>query len=293
MPPRQVALALVWIAPALLSSNYIIARAAAGVVPPHVLALGRWTFALLLLLPFVMRDLPSMRTAAKTEWPTFLLLGALGMWICGAFVYIGAETTTATNIGLIYAATPVGVAAAGRWFLGENMSSCRQAALWMALGGVLIVISRGDPNTILQVQFTVGDLWIVTAGISWIAYSVLQQLWPSTLHARQRLACIMAGGLVFLLPGAAWDFLQVGWPTETAKALLLIGLAGLVPGFLSYQAYAVMVRDLGATHAGVIMYLSPVYAAGWAWWLLGETPRWFHLAGAALILPSVYLVGRR
>ena len=36
------------------------------------------------------------------EWKRYLDLGALGMWICGAWLYIGGRTTAAINISLIY-----------------------------------------------------------------------------------------------------------------------------------------------------------------------------------------------
>jgi drug/metabolite transporter (DMT)-like permease len=74
---------------------------------------------------------------------------------------------------------------------------------------------------------------------------------------------------------------------------LLIVLAGLLPGFISYQAYAYMLRELGAARASLVMYLAPVYAAFTAWALLGEAPRWYHAVGAALILPAIYLATRK
>ncbi len=40
-----------WLVPLAWSSNYLIARAAAGVISPHVLALGRWSLAFALMLP--------------------------------------------------------------------------------------------------------------------------------------------------------------------------------------------------------------------------------------------------
>jgi drug/metabolite transporter (DMT)-like permease len=76
------------------------------------------------------------------------------------------------------------------------------------------------------------------------------------------------------------------------RGLALAALAGVVPGFLAYQAYGFMVRELGATRAGLVMYLSPVYAALIAWLALGELPQWFHAVGAALILPSIYFASR-
>jgi drug/metabolite transporter (DMT)-like permease len=215
------------------------------------------------------------------------------MWVCGAFVYLGAQSTSATNIGLIYAATPVGIAVAGRWWLREAMSRTQRLAMALALLGVLFVIAKGDLATLLQVRFAHGDLWIVAAALAWVAYSVLQQRWPSALGTRQRLACITFGGLLVLLPFTALERAFVPMPPWSGLALLLIVLAAVLPGFLSYQAYGLMLQELGATRAGVVMYLSPVYAAITAWWFLHETPHWFHAVGAALILPSIHLATRR
>ena len=148
---------LLWLTPALWSSNYIIARAASGVLHPHALALGRWTLALLLMLPWVWPERQAIVAEWRQRWPQLLLLGALGMWICGAFVYLGAQGTSATNIGLIYAATPVGIAVAGRWLLHEPGSAAQRVALGLALLGVLFVIAAGEPARLLQARFGAGD----------------------------------------------------------------------------------------------------------------------------------------
>ncbi len=286
---HQWALAMLWVIPALWSSNYIIARAAEGVIAPHVLASGRWAFALLLMVPFVWRDRASIASAWRIEWRQCLVLGALGMWICGAFVYIGAQTTTATNIGLIYAVGPVGIALASRWLLNERITSLQVGAMGMALLGVLVVIAKGNLAGLMQAKFVAGDVWLLVACASWIAYSILLQRWSSALGPRQRLACITAGGLLVLLPFTLLEAaLQPALPWSWKGGALIV-LAGVLPGFLSYQGYALILRELGATRSSLMLYLAPVYGAVNAWWLLGEVPQWFHLLGAALILPSIRL----
>lgn len=94
------ALWLLWITPALWSVNYIVARTAPGVVEPHMLALGRWALAGV-ILGFIARSelWRERRSSLRVAWQ-YLVLGALGMLICGAWVYQGAQTTT-MNIVLI------------------------------------------------------------------------------------------------------------------------------------------------------------------------------------------------
>jgi drug/metabolite transporter (DMT)-like permease len=284
---------LLWVVPALWSSNYIIARLAHGVVAPHLLAFGRWSLALALMLPFVGAALWRQRELVRAEWRHLLVLGALGMWICGAWVYLGGQSTSATNIALIYAATPVAIAVAGVKLLHERMSAAQRVGVVFALLGVLFVIAKGDPGNLLAVRFTVGDVWIVAAAVSWTAYSVLLKRWPSRLGPGERLAAIIAGGLLWLLPFTLWEGLAVPSPAVELPALGLIVLAALLPGVLSYTAYSFLQRELGASRTALLLYLAPVYSAMLAWAVLGEVPGWYHAAGAALILPSIWLATRR
>jgi drug/metabolite transporter (DMT)-like permease len=121
---------------------------------------------------------------------------------------------------------------------------------------------------------------------------VLLQRWPSKLGPTPRLAAITLGGLLVLLPFTALESMLSPGPAFSAKAFWLIVLAGLLPGFCSYQAYGYMLRELGAARSALVMYLSPVYAAFTAWLVLGEVPKAYHAVGAALILPAIYLATR-
>jgi drug/metabolite transporter (DMT)-like permease len=300
--PRHARLArvLLWVVPLMWSSNYIIARAADGVIAPHALAFGRWLLAGALLAPFVWRGLQRRDDAGgliwRREWKQLLVLGALGMWICGAWVYLGAQTTTSTNIALIYAATPVTIVVFGAWMLHERMHRAQVAGAVLALAGVLFVIAKGDPGNLLAVRFTAGDGWIVVCAVAWTAYSVLLKHWRSALGPGERLVAIIAGGLVVLAPftlaEALWTSQSPAQPLGWA-ALGLVVLAGVLPGVLSYGAYSFLQRELGASRTALMLYLAPVYGAALAWLLLGERPGWYHAAGAALILPSIWLATRK
>jgi drug/metabolite transporter (DMT)-like permease len=284
---------LLWVTPALWSSNYLIARAADGVIAPHLLALLRWSVALALMLPFTWCALARHPRRWVAEWPHLLTLGGLGMWICGAFVYIGAQTTTALNIALIYAVSPVGIAICGVILLHERMSGAQRFGAALALAGVLYVITKGDIENLLAVRLTVGDAWIVAAAAAWIGYSILLQRWPSVLAPAARTAAVVAGGLLVLLPCTLIERWVAPQPPLTWRAMLLVALAALLPGALSYTSYAYIQRELGASRTGLMLYLSPLYAALLAWALLGEPPRAYHAIGAALILPSIWLATRR
>ena len=229
----------------------------------------------------------------RSEWRRLLFLGALGMWICGAFVYIGGETTEALNIGLLYAIAPVLIAVASALMFDDRLRGLQMLGLCMSLLGMLIIVLKGHWGNLFEVNFTRGDLWILTAVISWTLYSILLRKWQSALSTFTRLAAITAGGLLVLLPFTIAEISTTGPPAELNKALILVVVAAVLPGFGAYQAYSFLQQELGAARAGLVLYVSPVYTALIAWWLLFEPPQSYHAVGAALILPGMYLAIKR
>jgi drug/metabolite transporter (DMT)-like permease len=293
VPASGTARLLLWLVPLLWSSNYIIARVGDGLIAPHALALGRWAVAAVILLPWMGRGLLRQRDVLRREWPHLLVLGFLGMYICGAWVYVAGRTTSSTNIALIYAATPVSIAAASSLLLHEKLSRAQWAGVVLALAGLLFVIAKGDPARLLAVQFVAGDAWIVAAAISWTLYSVLLKRWPSALGPGERLVAIIGGGLLVLVPTTVAEALLTPVPPFGWGAAGLVLLAAVVPGVLSYGAYSYLQRELGASRTAMMLYLAPVYGALLAWLLLGEVPGWYHLVGAGMILPSIWLASRK
>ena len=286
----RVAQALVWLVPALWTVNYIAARKAPGVIGPYLLALGRWAIAALVLLLLAGPELWRARAALARVWWQYLVLGALGMLVCGAWVYQGARSTGAMNIALIYSASPVLIGMGAAWWLGERWGPRQAAGVLLALAGVLHVVVKGQWAALTDVTFVAGDLWIVAATVSWAAYALLQKVWPSNLGATARLAMICLGGVVMLLPFALWEITQPGLTQFGRQALGLVVLTALVPGLGAYWIYGWAQKMLGASRVAVSLYLGPLYGGLAAWAVLGEMPGWHHLVGAALILPGVFLV---
>lgn len=289
---KRLALVLIWITPALWAINYIIARRAPGVVEPHLLALGRWALAGAILVVIVRDELWRARHAVLAVGHQYVVLGALGMLICGAWVYLGARTTQAINIALIYAAAPVLISLGSVLWLKERISRLQLLGVGLALAGVLHVVVKGQWASLTHVQWVPGDAWIVAATIAWALYALLQKIWPSPLGATARLAAICMGGVLVLLPFAIWE---IGLPTTPAWSWRATGYTvavALAPGLGAYWIYGWAQKILGASRVAVTMYLGPLYAAVSAYWLLGEPLGWHHLLGAALIFPGVFLVTR-
>ena len=90
-----------------MASNLVVARGGVEYVPPISLAFWRWTFVLLILLPFTYITLKKNYKILKKEYKKLFFLGATGCGICGAFPFLAGQTTTVTNMGIIYPSSPI------------------------------------------------------------------------------------------------------------------------------------------------------------------------------------------
>lgn len=288
----RIALALIFVVPGFWTVNYLIARLYVGHIEAHMLALLRWTVAFSILLPFcwaeIRRGLP-LRSNEKRE---FLLLGGLGMWICGAFVYIGGQTTSSVNIALLYAISPVLISLISARLLKEPFGWVQSVGVAMALIGMLWVVLKGDLTALGQQEFTPGDLWILVCVVSWTIYSLRLKAIESRFSNLARLTLITAGGMVVLIPFTLLEAALLENWNLTATGLWYVLLVGIFPGVGAYFCYIYMQQQIGAARTSVVLYLGPLYAALAGWALLGEQPQDFHAVGGVAILLGVYLVNR-
>jgi drug/metabolite transporter (DMT)-like permease len=292
MKLERLALLCIWVTPLLWAVNYIIARKAPGVVGPYALALGRWALAGGMLTALAHRELWRERHAIARVWYQYVVLGFLGMLVCGAWVYVGGQTTQAMNIALIYSASPVLIAVGAVLWLGERMHWRQVLGVLVAMAGVVHVVVKGQWGALAQVQWVAGDVWIVCAMVSWALYALLQKLWPSNLSATARLAATCMGAMLTLVPGALWEAQLPSTPQWSQQAVVLMLAAAVFPGLMAYWLYSWAQKIVGASRVAVSLYLGPLYAAVAAYGVLHEPMGWHHLLGALLILPGVFLVTR-
>ena len=287
--------ALIFAIPGFWSVNYLVGRTAHAWIAPHALAFSRWALAAALLAVFAWPELKAKRHLIWADRWHFLLLGMLGMWVCGAWLYVAARTSPANNIALIYALSPVFIVFGSSIFLREYLQKRQWLGIALALIGLVHVVIQGRWDSVMQTQFVVGDLWVLACALAWAVYSVLLKKWSSPFSPLARLVLIAAAGALWMLPLAVLEAFS-GWPhTQTEwgwDAAVLIAAAAIFPGVGAYGAYSLLQKRIGASRTAMVLYLGPLYAAALAWFVLGEPLRAYHAVGALIILPGIFLASQ-
>lgn len=277
--------------------NWPLARWIQTDVPPLTLGLLRWGSAAILLLPFALPQFLRAWPAVRREWRRLTILGLVGVTGFSAMSYTGLAYTTAINGSLLNAAAPAFLVlftalGFGR-SLGELAGWAQVAGVALSIAGVLAIISRGAPEALAALALNVGDLWVMGAVLVWTIYTVLLKRWPT---AAPPLAFLLATILFSLPLPIALSAGELVWGTRlpavnTATILTTIYL-GLFPSIAAYAFWGYGVGRIGPTRAMLFQYLIPLFAAGLAILLLGESPRLYHVAGAALIIGGLVLATR-
>lgn len=275
------------------SGNFIVARSLNQSIEPATLSLLRWGTAFLGLLPFVWRMAWAERESIRRSMPAIIPMAILGVTVFNALLYTAARTSPALNLSLIATSTPVFIILLARIFLREKLSARKVLGLLAALGGVLLLITNGDPSRLAGLEFSAGDLWMSLAAVLFAAYSIMVRRFTGGLNPHVFLLVLIGTGIIFLLPWAGWELARSGAPSITpgmAGAILYVGLGA---SLASYSMWNSAVALIGPSLAGLIYYSLPLFSGVTAFLFLGEPMGLVHLASAGCILGGIVLATRR
>ncbi len=280
-------------ATAIWSGNFIVARILNQSIEPATLSLLRWCVAFIALFPFAVRTAWAERRAIRLNLLPIISISILGVSLFNALLYTAAHSSQALNLSLIATSTPIFIILLARVFLGEKLSAKKILGLAAALGGVLLLITEGEPGRILELRFSVGDLWMTLAAILFAAYSILVRRFSGKLSPSAFLLTIIGTGIIFLLPWAGWELDRFGAPTITPGMVGAILYVGLGASLAAYAMWNSAVAAIGPSLAGIIYFSLPLFSGVTAFFLLGEPMGLIHLVSAGCILSGIMLATRK
>lgn len=289
---------LLTLPPIFWSGNAVVGRLVAPLVSPMTLNLLRWAIAFALLLPLAA---PVLRrgSALWPSWRRFAVLSLLSIGGYNALLYLSLNTSTPINVTLVGSSTPVWMLLIGRLFFGVRVSGRQWLGALLSICGVMLVLSRGQLDMLLQVRLVPGDIYMLLAAAAWAYYSwmlahptteptEIKRDWSAFLLAQ------IAFGLFWssLSAGAEWSLglgrLEMSW--ALALALLFIATA---PGVLAYRAYGAGVARAGPAVAGFFVNLTPLFTAVLSAAFLGELPHPYHALAFVLIIGGIAVSSSR
>ncbi|WP_217474239.1 DMT family transporter [Stutzerimonas stutzeri] len=272
---------------ALWAGNVIVSKMAAGSISPLAITFYRLALAVAVMSLFVAGPTWRNRAIIRRSWPKLMLLGFLSMAFYQCLSYWAADTSTATNMAIITALTPLLTMLVSSLVLREHPSLGMILGGTIALWGTAYLISEGAPAELLKGNYRVGDMLMLGAALCYASYSVLLRRWRIALPAWQSTYLQASSALVFMLPMLL--LVPAGQASLDASTIPLILYAGILASVVLPFFWIKGVEHLGPNRCSVFMNVLPIMTAGLAIVLLNEQLGWHHLIGGSVALLGVFI----
>lgn len=286
--PRLSPLLVLFLGVLATSTSAILIRLAQVDAPSPVIAAGRLTLATLLLAPWaVYGRREELSRLPPRGWRAGILSGfMLGLHFAGyisslAFTSIAAATVLATS-------TPIWVALAAPFVLGERLTSPLKMGIFLAIGGSLIIgldSGAGGSNPLL------GNLLALSSALTGAVYFLIgRRLRPhlsllsytSIVYGCAALTLIL---LTILAGHPLWGYGLRTW--------FLILLMALFPQLLGHSSYNYALAFLPAAYVSIAVISEPIGASLLGLLIFAERPGALTIGGGAMILIGIFVAGRR
>jgi len=275
------------------SYNFIIARELNDTVAPVSLAFGRWLVAVLVLFPFAIKSLLSEWILVKENLAYLSITAFTGVTLFNTLLYLGGQTTGALNLALISITSPIFIVIFARIFYGELLTFYKVAGVFLVATGVIALITRGQLSSLLNLTFSIGDMWMLMGAIIFAIYSILILKKPPQLGILAFQLSTFILGLIFLLPFLAWEYAVVGPSAYEANAIYSIFYLGVFASLFSFVLWNQSIVLIGVSKTGMVYYTLPIFSGVMAWYFLGEDIGLLHLGSGVLIVSGIFMANHQ
>ncbi|WP_269434678.1 DMT family transporter [Desulfosarcina alkanivorans] len=271
------------------SGNFVLSRGMHTEIAPISLSFWRWAVALLILLPFALKPLKQDRQIIQKNLKFIIFQGIISITGFNTLIYIALQSTTAINASLVNSAIPVMIAVISQAVYRERLTGFQSMGILLSLFGVLYLMSKGNLDILLAMEFNRGDIVVLFATLLWATYSVNLKKAPRELHQISYLASINIVGVLALVPFFLHDIALGKTFPITLPNVMTIGYVALFASVLAFLFWNGAIKKLGANKAGPFIHLMPVFSTILAVLFLDEKLMHYHLTGIIFVFAGIFI----
>lgn len=271
--------------------NTIAARLAVNELSPMFLVSARWLIVASIVLTFYNRQIIKTLYDLRRRWFWLIMMG-FGLSGFNIMFYLAAYSTSAINLGLIQSTIPAVIMAMGLIVLRTPVTLLQLTGLIVAMGGAMVVISKGSLAVIISLTFNHGDLIMLVGCCCYAGYTLgLTRRPPVDSIIMMGVLAIFA--LLASLPFTIAEAVMGGFFFTGGESWLVLLYVAIVPSFLSQVWFMIGVDKIGSSKAGMFTNLVPVFSALLGVSILRETLGFYHLLSLGLVFTGLYIAQRR
>ena len=276
------------------AGNFIVGKfATLFEIPPLTLNVYRWLSVWLILMPFTYKEIYYNLHIIKKNWLIISFMGLITISTFNSVVYFALNHTQVINAVLVLAAIPAATIFFSLLMNVEKTNISQLFGLLLSIIGIGSIISHGDIQKIISLNFNKGDVWMLVCVISWALYSTLLKKNKFEFSHFTLIELMVTAGLVFLIPQLFYEQ-SIGLEVNFNKAFFLILFYVVVfPAIAAYYCWQKGVEIIGPNRSSMFIQLMPLFSAVMAIIIFKEKFELYHFVGTAFIVSGIYLSNKK
>jgi drug/metabolite transporter (DMT)-like permease len=276
------------------AGNFIVGKfATLFEIPPLSLNVFRWLSVWLILLPFTYKEIYKNLPIIKKKWFVISFMGLITISTFNSVVYFALNHTQVINAVLVLAAIPAATIVFSSFMNIEKTNFFQLFGLFLSIIGIGSIISNGDIQKIISLNFNKGDSWMLVCVITWALYSTLLKKNKFEFSQFTLIQLMVTAGLFFLIPQLLYEK-SIGLEVNFNKAFFIILFYVVVfPAIAAYYCWQKGVEIIGPNRASMFIQLMPLFSAVMAILIFKEKFELYHFVGAAFIVSGIYLSNKK
>ncbi len=272
-----VAIALLW------GSSFLFMEIGLRSFAPGVITLARIALGVGTLALFARARAP----VEREDWGRIAFLGLIWMAIPLTLFPIAQQWINSSVTGMINGAMPIFAAAWATYLLRRLPGWHQMVGIAMGFAGIVLVFV---PELQTSADTALGA-FIALFAVSF--YGLAANLSVPLQQKYGALPVVFRAELVALLavlPLGLWQLSDSTWSTESALAMIPLGVLGTGVAFV---LMAMLTGRVGGPRASIAIYFLPLVAIALGVIILGEVVEPIALAGVGLVLVGAWVASRR
>ena len=276
------------------SGNFIVGKfASLFQIPPLTLNVFRWISVWFILIPFTYKEISNNLPYIKKNWLVISFMGVITISTFNSVVYFALNYTQVVNAVLMLAAIPAATIVLSSLMKIEKTNIFQLLGLLLSIIGIGSIISNGDIQKIISLNFNKGDIWMLVCVITWSLYSTLLKKNKFKFSQFTLIQLMVSVGILFLIPQFFYEK-SIGLELNLNEAFFLIlGYVVVFPAIAAYYFWQKGVEIIGPNRATMFIQLMPLFSAIMAIIIFKEKFEIYHFVGATFILSGIYLSNRK
>jgi drug/metabolite transporter (DMT)-like permease len=291
---KHLAYLLLTLSTIFWAGNFIVGKfATLFEIPPLTLNALRWLSVWLILMPFTIKEIYNNSSYIKKNWLVISFMGLITISTFNSVVYFALNHTQVINAVLVLAAIPAATIVFSSFMNIEKTNFFQLFGLFLSIIGIGSIISNGDIQKIISLNFNKGDMWMLICVITWSLYSTLLKKNKFRFSQFTLIQLMVSAGLIFLIPQLFYEK-SIGLEVNFNKAFFIILFYVVAfPALAAYYCWQKGVEIIGPNRASMFIQLMPLFSAVMAIIIFKEKFELYHFIGAAFIVSGIYLSNKK